>query len=240
MKTLVVDNISVSYGSVIAVRNVSFDVGEGELVGLIGANGAGKSTTLKAIAGVIAASSGEITFCEQPVRGQSPEALARRGLALLPEGRQIFTRLSVGENLRLAAGTRGNRDPRAQDEVLERFPALRDRLKTPAGQLSGGQQGMLALARGLLAKPKLLMLDEPSLGLAPQLVDQMFDTFAELQSDGVTILLVEQNAIKTLAIADRTWVLRNGVSQSVRADDPQVSQTVLRGYLGEEKGGRMR
>jgi branched-chain amino acid transport system ATP-binding protein len=209
---LTVKGLLVSYGGVPAVRDVSFDVAAGEIVGLIGPNGAGKSTTLHAIVGLVRAQRGDVALGGRSLRGRSPEAVARAGVALVPEGRRLFAELTVEENLRLGlAARRKNGSVRdALAEVFALFPVLEDFRKRSAGALSGGQQQQLAIARALVAKPKVLLLDEPSLGLAPTIVDLVFSTLAEIRERGLAILLVEQRAQRTVALADRTHVLANG------------------------------
>jgi branched-chain amino acid transport system ATP-binding protein len=205
------EDLVVRYGPVTALRGVSLEVAEGEVVGLIGPNGAGKTTTLHAICGFQPPVKGIVTLDGKALSGSSPEAIARRGVALVPEGRHIFATLTVAENLRLGlTARRANGSAEALERALERFPVLRRFYRSSAGRLSGGEQQQLAIARALLANPRLLLLDEPSLGLAPFLVDLVFDTLAELHEEGVTILLVEQNAARTVAFADRTYVLRTG------------------------------
>ncbi|HEY7694049.1 MAG TPA: ABC transporter ATP-binding protein [Gaiellaceae bacterium] len=205
-------DVSVHYGRVAAVNELSLEVKQSELVGLVGHNGAGKSTTLWTITGVNKPMSGEITFEGQSIVGLSPDAILRRGIALVPENRRIFGRLSVGENLHI--GTSARRDRRAAQsdvkEMCERFPVLGSLYDRPGSKLSGGEQQQLAIARALLSRPRLLLLDEPTLGLAPLIVDQVFEILQELKEEGVTILLVEQNAARTIEVADRTYVLRSG------------------------------
>jgi branched-chain amino acid transport system ATP-binding protein len=204
--------VSVHYGRVAAVQKLTLEVNEGEFVGLVGHNGAGKSTTLWAITGVLKPSSGTITFDGHDLKGQSPDQILRRGIALVPENRRIFSRLTVGENLKI--GTSARRDRRAASAdiktMCERFEVLGHYADRSASKLSGGEQQQLAIARALLARPKLLLLDEPTLGLAPLIVDRVFDILQELKEEGVTILLVEQNAARTIEDADRTYVLRSG------------------------------
>lgn len=209
---LVVENLVMRYGPVEAVRGISFSVGQGEIVALLGANGAGKSTTLAAIAGLLKPTSGSITYKGRPVSGLPPETLSRQGVSLVPEGRRIFASLSVGENLWLGGASHGTTEERRarQNEMEERFPILRERTRQKAGLLSGGEQQMLAIARALMAKPKLLLLDEPSLGLAPQMVELVFGLITSLRDEGITILLVEQNVPMSLAIANHGIVLANG------------------------------
>ena len=211
-RVLAVRELTVRYGNLAAVQGVSLDVAKGELVGLIGPNGAGKSTTLAAIAGFLAPSAGAIDFEGASIVGESPEKIVRRGIALVPEGRHIFGTLSVAENLQLGSTAIGDRAKIEEtlEDVLERFPVLRRYYRSSAAKLSGGEQQQLAIARALLSRPRLLLLDEPSLGLAPLMVDVVFDTLAQLRDAGTTILLVEQNASATVELADRTYVLRTG------------------------------
>jgi branched-chain amino acid transport system ATP-binding protein len=205
-------DVSVHYGRIAAVNDLSLEVNQGELVGLVGHNGAGTSTTLWTITGVHKPTSGKITFEGESIVGQSPDAILRRGIALVPENRRIFSRLSVGENLHI--GTSARRDRRAAHadvkQMCERFPVLGSLYDRPAAKLSGGEQQQLAIARALLSRPRLLLLDEPTLGLAPLIVDQVFEILLELKQEGVTILLVEQNAARTIEVADRSYVMRSG------------------------------
>jgi branched-chain amino acid transport system ATP-binding protein len=207
---LEIAKLEVRYGSVPAVRGLDLAVGHGELVGLIGPNGAGKSTTLHAVMGLVGAAAGDVRLGGQSLRGRAPEAIARAGIALVPEGRRIFGELSVEENLRLglAARRRNGGDPLAV--AYDLFPILREFRDRAAGALSGGQQQQLAIGRALVAAPDVLLLDEPSLGLAPQMVDAVFAALVEIRDRGVAILLVEQRAQRTVALADRTHVLANG------------------------------
>ena len=209
---LVLEDVHVRYGAIAALRGVSLHVEQGEIVGLIGVNGAGKSTTLMTIAGVLQPSKGRILFGGQSILGRPPEDILRKGIALVPEGRRIFPGLTVAENLRLGASIRSDRSEIQRDleEMCERFPVLADRLGQVAGTLSGGEQQQLAIARGLMSRPALLMLDEPSLGLAPQLVEEIFELVAQLHEADVTVLLVEQNVDRTLEIADRAYLLNTG------------------------------
>jgi branched-chain amino acid transport system ATP-binding protein len=209
---LAVENLVMRYGPVEALRGISFNVGQGEIVALLGANGAGKSTTLAAIAGLLKPTSGTVTYHGRPVSGLPPETLSRQGISLVPEGRRIFASLSVAENLWLGGASHATAEERRirQNQLEERFPILRERTRQKAGLLSGGEQQMLAIARALMSKPKLLLLDEPSLGLAPQMVERVFDLIATLRDEGITILLVEQNVPMSLAIADHGVVLANG------------------------------
>jgi branched-chain amino acid transport system ATP-binding protein len=212
VSVLSVDNIFVRYGAITALRGVSLSVAEGELVALIGVNGAGKSTTLSTIAGGLKPHQGSITFQGEQLQGRAPEYITRRGIALVPEGREIFPSLTVAENLRLGAFVRGSRAEFQRDvaEMVELFPILGERLRQAGGTLSGGEQQQLAVARALMSHPRLLMLDEPSLGLSPVLVDQIFELIDGLHRRGVTILLVEQNVERTLAIVDRAYLLHTG------------------------------
>jgi branched-chain amino acid transport system ATP-binding protein len=203
--------LTVRYGSVAAVRDVSLSVEEGEIVGLIGPNGAGKSTTLHAVMGVLPLAGGSVRLRGETLAGRSPEQIARSGVALVPEGRRVFAELTVEENLRLGLAARAGRDGAdSLDEAFELFPALEKSRRSHAGTLSGGQQQQLAIARALVARPQVLLLDEPSLGLAPTFVEVLFARLAELRDRGLAVLLVEQRAQRTVALADRTHVLANG------------------------------
>jgi branched-chain amino acid transport system ATP-binding protein len=219
---LELDRIDVRYGRLAAVQNVSLRVGEGEFVGVIGPNGAGKSSTLHAVAGLVRVSSGTVSFEGRVLNSLAPENVVRLGIGLVPEGRHILASLTVAENLDVGmTAARDRRDARKREQrLLERFPVLGKYYRSSAGTLSGGEQQQLAIARALVAGPRLLLLDEPSLGLAPLIVDQVFDTLQELRAEGVTVLLVEQNATRTVEVADRTYVLRTGqiVLEGSRAD----------------------
>lgn len=232
---LVLEDVHASYGSVVALRGVSIRVEEGEVVGLIGANGAGKTTVLSTITGVVRATRGEIRFKGESLLGQIPEEVVRRGIGMVPEGRRIFPGLTVAENLRLGAAIRSDQAgiQKDIDEMCQRFPILSERLHSSAGTLSGGEQQQLAIARALMCRPRLLMLDEPSLGLAPKLVESIFDLVAELRDMGVTILLVEQNVAKTLQIVDRAYLMRTGqiVAQGTAQELQQVVD-IKSAYLG--------
>jgi branched-chain amino acid transport system ATP-binding protein len=212
MSSLEVAGLDVAYGGVPAVRGVSFSVGPGEIVGLIGPNGAGKSTTLHAIMGLLPARAGDIRFDGASIRGRSPEAIARAGISLVPEGRRLFAELTVEENLKLGLAARPGSDDAAGDlaDAAALFPVIEEFRQRPAGALSGGQQQQVAIARALVAKPAILLLDEPSLGLAPTVVDLVFSTLQTIRERGLGILLVEQRAQRTVALADRTHVLANG------------------------------
>jgi len=209
---LSVHDLQVAYGGIAAVKGLSLTVTPGEVVALVGANGAGKSSTLAAIAGVVQPSSGVVEWDGASLVGRPPEWIARRGIALVPEGRDIFASLTVAENLHL--GTLARRDragaAEARERIFDRFPVLRRYAHTPAGKLSGGEQQQLAIARALLSGPRVLLLDEPSLGLAPKMVDLVFEVVAELRTQGVGVLLVEQNALRAISVADRSIVLRRG------------------------------
>jgi branched-chain amino acid transport system ATP-binding protein len=209
---LQLEDVEVRYGAVRVVRGLSLRVERGELVGLVGPNGAGKSTTLLAIMGVVAPSAGEISLAGRSLRGRRVDAIARSGVALVPEGRHIFAELTVEENLRLGLVGRRRRDGVDEDLawVYDLFPVVRDSLSRNAGALSGGMQQQLAIARALVARPDLLLLDEPSLGLAPTVVETVFGALAEIRARGVTILVVEQRGQLTVGVADRTYVLANG------------------------------
>jgi branched-chain amino acid transport system ATP-binding protein len=209
---LKITDLSVHYGRVRAVQNLTMEVNEGELVGLVGHNGAGKTTTLMTIAGVLRPASGDVLFQGRSLIGMAPDAILRAGISLVPEGRRIFGRLTVGENLRIGSTVRRDRKHVEDDlkRLLERFPVLERDWGKSGAKLSGGEQQQLAIARALLAGPKLLLLDEPTLGLAPLMVDRVFEILEGLRRDGVTILLVEQNAARTIEISDRTYVMRSG------------------------------
>jgi branched-chain amino acid transport system ATP-binding protein len=230
---LELEGLEVRYGSVPAVRKLDLVVGRGELVGLIGPNGAGKSTTLHAIMGLVRTAAGDVRLAGRSLRGRAPETIARAGVALVPEGRRIFGELSVEENLRLglAARRRGNgSDPLAA--AYDLFPVLAEFRRRPAGALSGGQQQQLAIGRALVAAPDVLLLDEPSLGLAPQMVDAVFRALTEIRDRGVTILLVEQRAQRTVALADRTHVLANGeLRATLSPADADDTEKLIGAYL---------
>ncbi len=232
---LTVENLRVSYGGVPALHGVSFEVHPGEVVALVGANGAGKSTTLRAISGLVPADSGSIRLEDRQLNRLPPHAITALGVAHVPEGRRIFSRLSVLQNLLLGSYTQAARSAEQQtlEEVLTLFPRLRERLHQSAGTLSGGEQQMLAIGRGLMLRPRLLMLDEPSLGLAPLVVEGIFDVVRTLSTSGMTILLIEQNVKETLTLAHRAYVLQVGqiVATGAGADLLQ-SDLVRRAYLG--------
>jgi branched-chain amino acid transport system ATP-binding protein len=230
-----VENLAARYGRIVALHSISFDVQPGEIVAIVGPNGAGKSTTLAAITGTVTPTAGAITYDGDSLVGLSPERIVRRGIALVPEGRQIFASLSVAENLQLGTTPRRDRaDARADVEgVLDRFPILRTYYRASAAKLSGGEQQQLAIARALLSRPRLLLLDEPSLGLAPIMIDRVFETLVELRDAGVTVLLVEQNATRAVALADRSYVLRTGrVAISGQRDELLRTTDFAAAYLG--------
>ncbi len=233
---LEVAGLEVRYGAVRAVRGASLAVGDGELVALLGANGAGKSSTLRAIAGALRPAAGSIRLDGQEVLGTSPERMVRLGAAMVPETRDVFPDLTVGENLRLGAFTRrGDAQGVAADRerMLAMFPVLRERQDQPAGTLSGGEQQMLVIARAMMSRPRLLLLDEPSLGLAPTIVQRIFAMIVELRRAGLTILLVEQNAAQALAIADRAYVMRQGeIAASGPAAEIAAATDLQQLYLG--------
>lgn len=208
---LKVSGLSVKYGEITAVKGIDFTIASGAIAVLLGTNGAGKSSTLNALVGLIA-SSGSVEFQSESIDGQSAEAIVRRGIALTPEGRRVFPSLTVAENLQLGGAVHANREEQRRriESQLVRFPILKERYRQRAGLLSGGEQQMLAIARSLMSAPKLLLLDEPSLGLAPKVVDQVFELIVALRESGITILLVEQNAHRALSIADHCYVLQNG------------------------------
>ena len=229
-----VDDIHVYYGSIHAIKGISFEVREGEIVTLIGANGAGKSTTLNTVSGLLRPRSGLITFEGKSIVGIGASKVVSLGMALCPEGRRVFQQMTVRENLEMGGFCRPNDEiPASLENVYKRFPRLKEREKQIAGTLSGGEQQMLAMGRALMSKPKLLMLDEPSMGLAPILVEQIFDIIAELHASGTTILLVEQNAQMALSVADRAYVLGTGkITISGPARDVLADDRVRAAYLG--------
>ena len=231
---LKVDNINVYYGAIHAIKGISFEVNEGEIVTLIGANGAGKSTTLQTVSGLLRSRTGSIEFNGENISHVPAHKLVYKGLAQVPEGRRIFLQMSVEENLEMGAFTQKNAGIDADlESVYEQFPRLRERKKQIAGTLSGGEQQMLAMGRALMSHPKLLMLDEPSMGLAPILVEQIFDIIRQLHTNGTTILLVEQNAQMALSVADRAYVLETGkITLSGTGKELAESDEVRKAYLG--------
>ena len=234
MALLEVNDIHTFYGNIHALKGVSFEVDTGEIVALIGSNGAGKTTTLRTISGLMEPRGGSVHFDGEDISSSRADVLVSKGISMVPEGRGVFAKLTVEENLDMGAYTR--RDSKIKDDLksaFELFPRLHERRKQVAGTLSGGEQQMLAIARALMAKPRLLLLDEPSMGLAPVLVDGVFDTVQRIAKEGVTILLVEQNAHMALQIADRGYVLQSGeVAISDTAVNLQQNETVQKTYLG--------
>ena len=231
---LKVNNINVYYGAIHAIKGISFEVNEGEIVTLIGANGAGKSTTLQTVSGLLRSRTGSIEFNGENISHVPAHKLVYKGLAQVPEGRRIFLQMSVEENLEMGAFTQKSAGIDADlESVYEQFPRLRERKKQIAGTLSGGEQQMLAMGRALMSHPKLLMLDEPSMGLAPILVEQIFDIIRQLHKNGTTILLVEQNAQMALSVADRAYVLETGkITLSGTGKELAESDEVRKAYLG--------
>ena len=232
---LEVKNIQVAYGKIIAVKDVSIDVKQGEIVTLIGSNGAGKSTTLRTISGLIKPKSGEILFNGKRIDGVPGHEIVGMGICHSPEGRRIFPRMTVKENLELGAFLRNDKAAvnADMDRVLELFPRLKERIKQTAGTMSGGEQQMLAVSRALMGDPKLLLLDEPSMGLAPVLVELIFDTIVKIRKQGITILLIEQNATAAFEVADRAYVLESGaVKMSGSAKELSSDDKVTKAYLG--------
>ena len=233
---LKVTGLKVAYGGIQAVKGVDFEVHEGELVSLIGSNGAGKTTTMKAITGILPINDGDIEYMGKSIRGQGPWDLVKQGLAMVPEGRGVFSRMTSVENLQMGAYIRNDKaDVLADiDKVFTIFPRLKERRDQLAGTLSGGEQQMLAMGRGLMSRPKVLLLDEPSMGLSPLMVDKIFEVVRDVYAQGVTVLLVEQNASRALAIADRGYVMDSGLvtmsgDAKVMLKDPKVRAA----YLGE-------
>ena len=231
---LKVENINVYYGAIHAIKGVSFHVDEGEIVTLIGANGAGKSTTLQTISGLLRSRTGSIEFCGENISKLPPHKIVEKGLAQVPEGRRIFLQMSVQENLDMGAYTQSGAGVGEDIErVFEQFPRLKERRRQIAGTLSGGEQQMLAIGRALMSRPKLLMLDEPSMGLAPILVEQIFEIIQSLHKSGTTIFLVEQNAQMALSVADRAYVMETGaISLSGTGRELAESDQVKKAYLG--------
>ena len=226
-----VNDINVYYGAIHAIKGVSFEVKDGEIVTLIGANGAGKSTILNTVSGLLHSKTGSIQFMDQPIQGVPAHKLVARGLAQVPEGRRIFLQMTVEENLEMGAFTQSRADN--LERVYDQFPRLKERRKQIAGTLSGGEQQMLAMGRALMSHPKLLMLDEPSMGLAPILVDQIFEIIQRLHQAGTTILLVEQNAQMALSVADRGYVLETGkIVATGTGQELLNNEAVKKAYLG--------
>ncbi len=234
MSLLNVQDIHVYYGSIYAIKGISFSVEEGEIVSLIGANGAGKSTTLKTISGLMRPRTGKIEFAGADITAMKAHKIVAAGLAQCPEGRRVFSRMTVQENLEMGAYTRENAEmEKSMEDVYYRFPRLKERYKQEAGTLSGGEQQMLAMGRAMMSRPKLLMLDEPSMGLAPLLVEEIFEIIGELNRSGTTVLLVEQNAQMALSISNRGYVLETGrIVISGTGDELLRDDKVRRAYLG--------
>ncbi len=232
---LKIDNLQVYYGAIHALQGISFHLEKGEIVALIGANGAGKSTTLNTISGILRPSEGAVTFQDEEIQDIPAQEIVRKGIIQVPEGRKIFSRMTVTENLEMGAYTHTDRASinRDREAVFERFPRLRERRNQLGGTLSGGEQQMLAIGRGLMAHPNLLLLDEPSMGLSPILVEQIFDIIQDINEQGTSILLVEQNAQMALAIADRAYVLETGkIMMQGTGDDLLKDSNVIDSYLG--------
>lgn len=232
---LKVENISVNYGAIKALQNVSFRINQGEIVALIGANGAGKTTILNTISNIVPSVSGKITYLDQEITKLPPHEIVKLGISQVPEGRRVFAKMSVLENLEMGAYTRSDKEVGSDmEKIFQRFPRLNERKKQPAKTLSGGEQQMLAMGRALMSRPKLLLLDEPSMGLAPMLVEQIFQIIQEINASGTTILLVEQNANMALSIAHRAYVLETGeVVLQGDAKELASNPEVRKAYLGE-------
>ncbi|AEE17672.1 ABC transporter ATP-binding protein [Treponema brennaborense] len=232
---LTVTDLAVSYGAIKALRGISFEVNEGEIITLIGSNGAGKTTTLHAVSNIIKKAAGSVLFEDEDITTLSPDMIVRRGLIQVPEGRRIFANLTVRDNLEMGAFTRKDAAgvKRDMESVYETFPRLKERIRQIAGTLSGGEQQMLAMGRALMSKPRLLLLDEPSMGLAPILVDEIFSIIQKINKSGTTILLVEQNAYKALSIANRAYILETGlIIKGGNASELAKDDSVKTAYLG--------
>jgi branched-chain amino acid transport system ATP-binding protein len=232
---LKVSGLKVSYGGIQAVKGISFEVRDGELVSLIGANGAGKTTTLKAITGTQAVAAGDIEFMGKPIKGQGAWNLVKQGLVMVPEGRGTFTRMTIVENLQMGAYVRNDNEVAADiDKVFGIFPRLKERATQLAGTMSGGEQQMLAMGRALMARPKVLLMDEPSMGLSPIMVDKIFEVVNDIHRQGTTVLLVEQNASRALGLADRGYVMDSGeITMQGEAKSLLADPRVRAAYLGE-------
>ncbi|MDU7338716.1 MAG: ABC transporter ATP-binding protein [Clostridium sp.] len=232
---LSVQDLVVNYGSIRAIKGISFEVNQGEIVTLIGANGAGKTTTLHAISGLVKTKSGSVSFCDSDLLGTEPHKILGLGMAHVPEGRRVFSRMTVMENLQMGAYIRNDASGISEDYdmVFDRLPRLKERRKQAAGTLSGGEQQMLAIGRALMGRPKMLLLDEPSMGLSPLLAGEIFKIISDVNDSGVTVLLVEQNAKKALEIADRAYVLETGkVVMSGNTEELADNEEVRKAYLG--------
>lgn len=230
---LTMENLHVSYGQVNAVRDVSITVPTGSLTALVGANGAGKTSILSAVSGLVRPKSGTITYKGAEVTRRPSHAMVKSGLVLVPEGREILSTQSIAENLTLGGWHRGKNLAANVESMYERFPVLAERRKLPAGSLSGGEQQMLAIARALIAEPEVLLLDEPSMGLAPKIVDQVFEVIEQIRADGTTVVLVEQNARRALAAADFGYVIETGeITHSGPAAELLANETIIEAYLG--------
>ena len=236
MALLEINNLEVHYGVIQALKGISFEVNEGEIIALIGANGAGKTTTLHTISGILQASSGNIIYDGKDITKVQTHKIVNLGISQVPEGRRVFAQLSVLENLKLGAFIRKDKDGIEEDlrNIYERFPRLEERKNQLAGTLSGGEQQMLAMGRALMSRPRIILMDEPSMGLSPIYVSEIFDIIKSINKDGTTVLLVEQNAKKALSIADRAYVLETGmIALSGDAKDLMNNDTVKKAYLGE-------
>ena len=234
---LSVKDLNVYYGPIHAVKGVSFDVKQGEIVTLIGANGAGKSTILKTVSGLLKPKGGEVDFMDKKISGTAPHKIVELGIAHVPEGRRIFTKMTVEENLEMGAFTAPSTSvEESKEQVFQRFPRLKERRKQTAGTLSGGEQQMLAIGRAVMAKPEVMLLDEPSMGLAPLVVQQIFDVIKDINKMGTTVLLVEQNARKALQIADYAYVMETGkIVMEGPAQEVASNPDVMAAYLGGKK-----
>jgi len=232
---LSIENLKVAYGGIQAVKGVTFEVREGELVSLIGANGAGKTTSLKAVTGIQPIASGDVKYLGKSLKGQGAWDLAKQGLVMIPEGRGTFTRMTITENLQMGAYTRNDQEIDADiEKVFSIFPRLKERRDQLAGTMSGGEQQMLAMGRALMARPKVLLLDEPSMGLSPIMVDKIFEVVGDIHKQGVTMLLVEQNASRALAVADRGYVMESGlITMTGQGQHLLADPKVRAAYLGE-------
>ncbi len=232
---LEVENLTVNYGAIRALKGISFTVEQGEIISLIGSNGAGKTTTLHSVSNLIKKAAGKVTFDGEDITNLAADKIVGRNLIQIPEGRRIFANMTVKENLEMGAFTRRDKSGIKNDmeHVFDLFPRLKERLRQVAGTLSGGEQQMLAMGRGIMAQPKLLLLDEPSMGLAPILVDEIFEIIQKINKEGTTILLVEQNAFKAMSIANRVYILETGtIASSGKSEDMINDPAVKRAYLG--------